>query len=264
MNGRPLLEAIGVAKAYHRSNTECFEVLQDATCAIRPGEIVSIVGPSGCGKSTLLRIMAGLERPSGGSLLFDGKPLEGPSLQVGLIFQRSTLFPWLTLARNVEFALHAVSNTHGEEADLARKSLGEVGLSEFEDSRPDEISGGMAQRATLARALATRPRVLLLDEPFSALDAMSRLEMHQVLLKMWSKTEMSVVFVTHDVEEAVELGDRVLIMGPRPGRFVAEEHVALLRPRITDGVVCEGFESVRNQIALRSKTVLTDDPRVQM
>jgi NitT/TauT family transport system ATP-binding protein len=221
------------------------------------GEFVSVLGPSGCGKSTFLRLLAGLEQPSSGRVLFDRRPIGGPSCKVGVIFQRSTLFPWLTLAGNVEFGLYAVSSAEGAERKMALQFLDEVGLGGFEDARPDEVSGGMVQRATLARALAARPRVLLLDEPFSALDAISRLEMHQVLLEMWARTHMAIVFVTHDIDEAVELGDRVLIMGPRPGRFIGEEHVTLPRPRVMEGVVSDGFEAVRNQVARVSRAIFS-------
>jgi NitT/TauT family transport system ATP-binding protein len=168
---------------------------------------------------------------------------------IGIIFQQSTLFPWLTVRGNIEFALKVRGLDRGRRSEIADQLIRLVNLDSFSSVRPSGLSGGMAQRASLARALATEPEVLLLDEPFSSLDAVSRLKMHEVLLRVWERLRMSIVFVTHDVDEAVALGDRIVIMTRRPGRIAAEVNVNLPRPRVQGGIRCAGFEDIRNHIA---------------
>lgn len=206
-------------------------VLNDTQLAVRPGEIVSLLGPSGCGKSTLLRIVAGLDRDFDGAVALGGVPLDGPSPELGVIFQEPRLLPWLDVANNVCFPLRA----RGEAADRVAALLGEVGLPGIEERWPKELSGGMAQRVAIARGLFSRPSVLLLDEPFSAVDAITRMRLQDLLLQVTSSHHMAALVVTHDVDEALLLSDRVLVMqagqGGAGGGIVHELPVTLPRPR---------------------------------
>jgi sulfonate transport system ATP-binding protein len=197
--------------------------------AVDRGEIVGIVGTSGCGKSTLLRIVGGLETPSAGQVLLDGVAVGGPRAEVGLVFQEPRLMPWLTVQENVEFAL--LKRPRAQRRPLAEKALARVGLLSFADSLPQQLSGGMAQRAAIARALVARPEVLLLDEPFSALDAFTRFSLQDHLLEIWRAEQPTMLFVTHDIEEALVLSDRVVVMRARPGRILAQYRIDLPRPR---------------------------------
>jgi len=221
--------------------------LENVSLDIRPREFVGVVGPSGCGKSTLLRVMAGLQRPTSGIVRLNGAAIEVPSRVVGMVFQNSTLFPWLTIEQNVAFALRS-----RRASDEAGAYLDRVGLASVGASFPAALSGGMTQRACLARALAAAPGVLLMDEPFSSLDAISRSGMHEVLLSTWSDSCMSVVLVTHDIDEAVALADRVIILGPKPAKVMGMVEVSLPRPRTSRGVHCTGFQETRNHIARSS------------
>jgi ABC-type nitrate/sulfonate/bicarbonate transport system ATPase subunit len=224
-------------------------VLDRISVQIGKGEIVSIVGPSGCGKSTFLRIIAGLLKPTSGEVFVNGRCDHDVSPEITMIFQRSTLFPWLTVVQNIQFGLKARMQ---DEAAIREKSLSwlqTVEIGDYADRYPFTLSGGMSQRASLARALAISPSILLLDEPFSSLDAISRQEMHEVLLRLWSEQDTSIVLVTHDVDEAVTLSDRIILMTPRPARLSAEFTVDLPRPRTSRGVRCAGFEDVRNRVS---------------
>ncbi len=196
---------------------------------IAQGEIVAIVGGSGCGKSTLLRLAAGLDQPSHGRIRIDGVTITSPRPEVGLIFQEPRLLPWLTVAENVCFGLF--DRPRAERLKLCAEVLQRVGLSDYASSWPRELSGGQAQRVAIGRALAPRPKVLLLDEPFSALDAFTRASLHEHLLDLWSALRLTLVLVTHDVEEAAFLADRVIVMKPRPGRVAAEFEISNTRPR---------------------------------
>src|SRR5690606_30055886 len=187
--------------------------------------IVSLLGPSGCGKSTLLRIVAGLDREYAGSVALDGEEVHGPTTRVGVVFQEPRLFPWLTVRRNIGFGLKEADPARVEE--LAR----EVGLQDYLESLPRQLSGGMAQRCAIARALVTKPRVLLMDEPFSALDAFTSMRLQEVTLGLWRQVGTTLVLVTHDVDEALYLSDRVVIMSERPGRIKTEVTIDLPRPR---------------------------------
>ena len=207
------------------------EAVSDTSLTVRPGEFVSIVGPSGCGKSTLLNALAGFLTPSGGSVTVDGESISGPSADRGMIFQQYSLFPWKTVRQNVEFGLKMSGVSRGERERRARTLLGLAGLTPFENHYPDRLSGGMKQRVGIVRALATGPRILLLDEPFGALDAQTRLIMQQILTNMWQQLKISVLFVTHDIDEAVFLSDRIYVMTARPGSIKAEIVVPLPRPR---------------------------------
>jgi len=193
------------------------------------GEIVGIVGTSGCSKSTLLRIVGGLEQPSSGSVVLDGVAVAGPRTEVGLVFQEPRLMPWLSVRQNVEFALN--KRPKEQRRPLADAALARVGLGAFGDALPQQLSGGMAQRAAIARALVARPAVLLLDEPFSALDAFTRFGLQDHLLDIWRADQPTMLFVTHDIEEALVLSDRVVVMRAKPGRIHAQYRIDLPRPR---------------------------------
>ena len=193
--------------------------LQDINLDVRQGEFMVIVGPSGCGKSTLLDLLAGLTRPNGGVILLDGKPVAGPNLDRGIVFQQYALFPWKTALANVEFGLEAKGVPRRERRNIARDFIRLVGLAGFENRYPHELSGGMKQRIAIARSLAYDPDVLLMDEPFAALDAQTRETLQSELLRIWEATGKTIVFITHGIEEAVYLGQRVAVMTSRPGRI---------------------------------------------
>jgi len=205
------------------------EALENVSLRVNAGEIVAVVGGSGCGKSTLLRLIAGLDRPTHGRIRLDTETIEAPHPAVGLVFQEPRLLPWLTVAQNIGFGLSDRANQ--ERDDLVREVLQRVGLVDCASNWPRELSGGQAQRVAIARALAPRPKVLLLDEPFSALDAFTRASLQEHVLDLWNAFRPTLLLVTHDVEEAAFLADRVLVMRPRPGRFVAEIDLGLARPR---------------------------------
>jgi sulfonate transport system ATP-binding protein len=205
------------------------EALGEIDLAVDRGEITGIVGTSGCGKSTLLRIVGGLEAPSSGSVMLDGVAVAGPRPEVGLVFQEPRLMPWLSVRENVEFAL--ARHPRAQRRPLAGAALARVGLTAFADVLPQALSGGMAQRAAIARALVARPQVLLLDEPFSALDAFTRFGLQDHLLEIWRAERPTMLFVTHDIEEALVLSDRIVVMRARPGRIHAQYLIDLPRPR---------------------------------
>jgi sulfonate transport system ATP-binding protein len=213
------------------------EALARANLGVQEGEIVAVVGGSGCGKSTLLRLAAGLDRTSRGRIRLDGETIEAPHAAVGLVFQEPRLLPWLTVAQNIGFGLS--DRPHQEREALVREVLERVGLTDYASRWPRELSGGQAQRVAIARALAPKPKVLLLDEPFSALDAFTRASLQEHLLDLWEAFRPTLVLVTHDVEEAAFLADRVLVMRPRPGCFIAEFELGIARPRDRYGPAVE-------------------------
>jgi NitT/TauT family transport system ATP-binding protein len=217
-----------ISKAYPGRRGQVF-ALDNVSFSVRQAEFVCIVGPSGCGKSTLLKILAGLLQPTGGSLRYTGSASGKP--QNALVFQEHGLFPWLTVEDNVAFGLETQGVPRTQRREKARDFLAQVGLVAFVHNFPHELSVGMRQRAAIARAFLTDPDLLLMDEPFSALDAQSKLVLQEELLKVWKEHQKMVVYVTHDIEEAVLLGDRVLVMSGRPGRIVEDITVPLHRPR---------------------------------
>jgi NitT/TauT family transport system ATP-binding protein len=230
--GSPLLQLVGVAKTYRTLRDSAVVALSPTTLEIRPGEFVSIVGPSGCGKTTLLNLMAGLIRPSAGRILFRGRNADGPSTEVGLVFQRPVLLPWRRVLDNVLLPVEVIGlRPRAAYREKARTLLAMVGLAGFEDAYPRELSGGMQQRAAIARALVYDSSVLLMDEPFAALDAMTREELNLELLRIWQATGRTIIFVTHNIAEAVLLSDRIVVMTPRPGQVKAVIEVDLARPR---------------------------------
>ncbi len=222
-------------------------------------EIVSIVGPSGCGKSTLLRLIAGLLQPSSGEIRLDGRRVLDPGADRGMVFQSYTLFPWLTVQGNVEFGPRLRGVAEVERQEVARRFIAMVGLTGFEHAYPKELSGGMMQRVAIARALANNPEVLLMDEPFGALDAQTRAFMGELLLDIWQKSPKTILFVTHDIEEALFLGDRVYVMTARPGRFRAEVSLTLPRPRTLEVTTSEEFVSAKRRVLamIREETART-------
>ena len=227
--GAPLT-LLDVRKRYEVADGATLTVLDRFSIEVGPGELIAIVGPSGSGKSTLLRLIAGLDRPDSGTILAGGEPVDGPSADRGLVFQDPSLFPWLTVRRNLEFGPAARGRLRRDRPEVDA-FLKLVGLEAFADQYPHQLSGGMAQRAALARALVNRPRILLLDEPFGALDPFTRLRMQEEVLRLWRARGTTIVMVTHDIDEAIALGDRIVLMTPPPGRVEAILEVPLDRPR---------------------------------
>lgn len=206
------------------------DVLTDINLNIQEGEFVSILGPSGCGKSTLLSIVAGLTKPTGGEILLNGNPIKKPGKDRGMVFQQAALFPWLTVEENVMFPLRK-EMTKGQAREVAHKYLQMVQLSNYTKHSPHELSGGMQQRVAIARALSMNPKVLLMDEPFGALDEQTRSRLHYELEKIWMETKKTILFVTHSISEAIKLSDRIIVMGTRPGVVLEDIHVKIPRPR---------------------------------
>jgi ABC-type nitrate/sulfonate/bicarbonate transport system ATPase subunit len=224
-----------LTKTYERreswNTARALRVFEDISFAVKEGEFVSIIGPSGCGKSTLLNLAAGLDEANGGAVYVDGTQVDGPGLDRGVVFQEFALFPWLTVLGNVAFGLRSKGLPASERNAIAQKYVQLVGLTGFESYHPYRLSGGMRQRVGLARALAIEPAALLMDEPFGALDAQTRETMQQALSEIWERTRKTVLFITHDIREAVYLSDRVLVLGGRPAKIVLEVKITLPRPR---------------------------------
>jgi sulfonate transport system ATP-binding protein len=226
-----MLEVDRIAKRFPNGHV----ALGEMSLRVAEGEILAVIGASGCGKSTFLRLVAGLDAPSTGRVALDGTPLTGPSPKVGVVFQEPRLMPWLRVADNVAFGLSR-QLPRAERERRAAEEIARVGLAGFADALPKTLSGGMAQRAALARALVTRPSVLLLDEPFSALDALTRQSLQEELVSLWDRDRPTMVLVTHDLDEALFLADRVVVLGGQPGRIRLELPVPLPRPRPRDGL----------------------------
>ncbi|HVF62816.1 MAG TPA: ABC transporter ATP-binding protein [Casimicrobiaceae bacterium] len=223
----------GVARTFSpasRGGTST-HALANTNLDVAENDFVTILGPSGCGKSTLLRIVAGLEHPSAGEVLLDGRRIEGPGPDRGMVFQSYTLFPWLTVLDNICFGLRERGLPRDEQVAIARDFIGKVGLDGFDSHYPKQLSGGMQQRTAIARALANQPRVLLMDEPFGALDHQTRELMQELLLGIWENERKTVLFVTHDIDEAVFMASRVVVMSARPGRIKLDRTIALPHPR---------------------------------
>jgi NitT/TauT family transport system ATP-binding protein len=249
VNDAAKLHIQGISKAYRGDNHEVVAI-DGIDLEIRNREFATILGPSGCGKSTLLRIVAGLAKPTQGSVRLDGRTISGPGRDRGMVFQSYTLFPWLTVQQNIQFGLQLGGVSRPEQDKIAQQFVHRVGLRGFEHAYPKALSGGMKQRVAIARALANNPDVLLLDEPFGALDAQTRALMQELLTQVWEEFHKTILFVTHDVEEAVFLSDRVFVMTARPGRIKAEIDVPLERPR--------SYELKSSEIFLRLKKQALD------
>ena len=236
--GRPIAEVVvpkvaldGISLSYRTTSGERLLALYNISLQVKPGEFLCVVGPSGCGKSTLLHLIAGLQPQTSGKVLVDGAPVSGPGTDRILIFQELGLFPWLTVGGNIEFGMKMKNVPKAEREEKVQYYLRLVHLSKFRDSYIHQLSGGMRQRVALARALATEPDVLLMDEPFAALDAQTRDLLHDELERIWAETGRTIIFVTHNVREAARLGDRVVLLTFRPGRVKQEFSVNLPRPR---------------------------------
>src|ERR1041384_7874591 len=234
-----MVEIRGVSKSFQKTvkdQTTRVKALSDVNLSVRPNEFVSIIGPSGCGKTTLLKIIDGLIPCDSGEISINGKETTAPGPDRAVVFQTFALLPWRTVVANVEFSLELRQLPKEDRAKTARDYLKRVGLAEFENHYPHELAGGMQQRAGLARALAVNPTILLMDEPFGAVDAQTRQLLQEELLELWQRERKTVIFVTHSMDEAVYLSDRVVVMTPRPGRVAEVLDVPLLRPRIADEV----------------------------
>jgi NitT/TauT family transport system ATP-binding protein len=225
-----VVEVHDIGLVFESGNTSV-QALERVSLNVQSGEFVSLIGPSGCGKSSLLGILAGFVKPSSGKATLNGVRIEKPGPERGVVFQQYSLLPWLSVRQNVEFGLRMSHTPKSERERVARGLLSLAGLSAFENHYPDQLSGGMKQRIGIVRALATNPRVLLMDEPFGALDTQTRSVMQEILTDMWQKFRISVFFITHDIEESIFLSDRVYVMTARPGRIKAEIKVPLPRPR---------------------------------
>lgn len=226
-----IVEIHNLTKVFKTKDTEV-TALQDINLEIEEGTFLSIIGGSGCGKSTLLRIIGGLETQYEGELLVAGKKVEKPSREKGFIFQDHRLLPWLTVKENIRFSLPADQKKND---DLIQENIDLVGLTGFEKSLPKELSGGMAQRVAIARALANRPKILLLDEPFGALDAITKIHLQDQMLRIWEKEKITMIIVTHDIDEAIYLGEKVVVMSPRPGRIKRIQDIDIGNPRKRTG-----------------------------
>lgn len=220
--------------------------LGDISLTLQQNEFVSLVGRSGCGKSTLLSIVAGLEDPTSGHVFVDGNEVTEPGRDRGVVFQRPTLLPWLTALGNVEFALKPLPRQ--ERRDTAMHYLEQVGLTQFAQAYPAQLSGGMQQRVSLARSLSYQPEILLMDEPFGALDALTRRVMQELLTEIWERNKLTVILVTHDIEEAVFTSDRVVVMSARPGRIHADVPIALDRPRLPEATTTDTFRGYYSEL----------------
>jgi NitT/TauT family transport system ATP-binding protein len=231
----------GVGKVWAHGTARAHEALRDIDLDVAPGEFVALLGPSGCGKSTLLYLIAGLEEATVGNIASFGNQVASPSPDRSLIFQETSLFPWLTVWQNVGFGLSIRGHALAERKAVAREALQRVGLAEAMEKRPDELSGGMRQRVAVARALTMRPKVLLMDEPFAALDVQTRQKMQNFLLDVWRESGASVLFVTHHIDEAVALADRVVVFTARPGRIKTIVPVDQARPRDPFSPACEAL-----------------------
>ncbi|NBE95574.1 ABC transporter ATP-binding protein [Nonomuraea sp. KC401] len=236
-----------VAKTYPVKDGT-FTALDRVSLDIADREFVTVVGPSGCGKSTLMSMAAGLVEPTSGEVLVDGVPVAGPGPDRGVIFQQYALFPWLTVRKNVEFGLKLTDLPAGERRRRAERAIELVGLSDFADALPKTLSGGMKQRCAIARAYAVNPQVLLMDEPFGALDALTRVQLQDQLLDTWSQEQRTVMFITHDVDEAVYLARRVIVMAARPGRIQQIIDVDLPYPRTEEMRLSPEFGRIRNEV----------------
>ena len=236
---KSLVEIQGVSKSFHKTvkeSTTEIKALSDVSLSIRQNEFVSIIGPSGCGKTTLLKIIDGLIPYDSGRILIDGRQVSAPGPDRAVVFQAFALLPWRTVLANVEFSLELRRLSKEERTKTARDYLSRVGLADFENHYPHELSGGMQQRAGLARALAVNPAILLMDEPFGAVDAQTRQLLQEELLELWQSQRKTVIFITHSMDEAVYLSDRVVVMTPRPGKVAEILDVPLPRPRISEEV----------------------------
>ena len=242
---KTVLKLDNVSKSFAKIETDdVTHALSSVTTTMESGEFISMVGPSGCGKSTILRLVAGLIQPTTGSITLNGKPIEGPGPDRGMMFQKATLFPWLTVYDNIAFSLRMQGKLKGNEGKV-EEMIKTIGLQDFREDYPGQLSGGMAQRVALVRSLINEPPVLLLDEPLGALDAFTRMNMQDEILRIWQKKQQLAIMVTHDVDEAIYMGTRVLVMDSHPGRIVSDLKIEQPFPRDRSS---EAFVAYRNEI----------------
>ncbi len=245
---RPVtLEVKGLDKKFE-TPTETVTALRNINFKTHKREFVCVIGPSGCGKSTLIRILAGLETPTSGKVLVDGKEVHGPGQDRGMVFQGYTLFPWLTVKKNVMFGLQQAGHSNEIAEEDARQWIDLVGLTQFVDSYPHQLSGGMKQRVAIARALANQPRVLLMDEPFGALDAQTRSKMQSYLMEIWQNIDITILFITHDLDEAIYLADRILVLKAHPGEVQEIIEVPVPQPRSPEQLLSPEFLATKKRL----------------
>lgn len=242
------LKVDNVSLRYQSPKGDTFTALDRVSFEVPDQQFAVIVGPSGCGKSSLLYLTAGLNEPTEGEIYVGGQKVDGPGADRGMVFQGYTLFPWLTVRQNIEFGLKRRKLPASEIRTIVEFYLNEVGLAKFAEHYPKQLSGGMMQRVAIARALANDPQILLMDEPFGALDSQTRLQMQQLLLQVWGNSKKTVVFVTHDIDEAILLADRIYVMGARPGRIKEILDVPIERPRTLDVVMEPEFIRMKRHI----------------
>jgi NitT/TauT family transport system ATP-binding protein len=255
----PQLQIENVRLEYELRGGGSLLAIDEVTIDVPKNQFAVIVGPSGCGKSSLLYLVAGLTEPSAGRILLDQREILGPGRDRGMVFQSYTLFPWLTVRENVEFGLRRRNVPADERERIVNHYLNEIGLAAFHEARPKQLSGGMMQRVAIARALANDPEILLMDEPFGALDSQTRTQMQQLLLKVWEHDQKTVLFVTHDIDEAILLGDRVYVMTSRPGRIKQEIAVPIPRPRSIEVVMEPEFIALKRKILGLLKNEIHDE-----
>ncbi len=246
-NRAVVLEVDGLGRKFDSAKGEV-TALHDINLEVRSREFVSVIGPSGCGKSTFIKILAGLDTPSSGAARIDGTPIDGPGAERGMVFQGYTLFPWLSVKRNVMFGMRMKGVKRKSAEQQALEWLEVVGLEKFADHYPAQLSGGMKQRVAIARALANEPRILLMDEPFGALDAQTRAAMQSHLLRVWEKVDVTVLFITHDLDEAVYLSDRIVVLGAHPGRILEVIDVPVDRPRDPEQFLTGHFLATKRRL----------------
>ncbi|MEO0795291.1 MAG: ABC transporter ATP-binding protein [Verrucomicrobiota bacterium] len=245
---RPVkLEVKGLGRTFN-SNKGTVRALHDISFNVHRREFISVIGPSGCGKSTLIRILAGLDFPTSGEALLDGKTIFGPGRDRGMVFQGYTLFPWLTVKKNVMFGLEVSGRTGSSVEAEARSWIEIVGLAGFENAYPSQLSGGMKQRVAIARSLANNPSMLFMDEPFGALDAQTRCQMQSYLLQIWRNVDVTIMFVTHDLDEAIYLSDRILVLKAKPGEINEFIEVPVPRPRSVDQLLSPTFLATKKRL----------------
>jgi NitT/TauT family transport system ATP-binding protein len=244
----PRLQVDKVSLRYQKPDGGMFTALEKVSFEVPDQQFAVLVGPSGCGKSSLLYLTAGLNEPTEGEIYVGGQQVQGPGADRGMVFQSYTLFPWLTVRQNVEFGLKRRGMATAQRKEIVDYYVNEVGLTGFADNYAKQLSGGMMQRVAIARALANDPQILLMDEPFGALDSQTRLQMQQLLLRVWGNSKKTVLFVTHDIDEAILLGDRVYVMGARPGRIKQILDVPIERPRHLDMVMARSFIEMKREI----------------
>ena len=265
---RPVkLEVEGLGKAFHSSNG-VVNALENISFKVHRREFVSVIGPSGCGKSTLIRILAGLDNATSGRFLLEGREVHGPGPDRGMVFQSYTLFPWLTVKKNVMFGLEVSGRNAGVYESEAMQWISLVGLEKFADSYPSQLSGGMKQRVAIARALANQPQILFMDEPFGALDAQTRAQMQAYLRQIWRNVDVTIMFVTHDLDEAVYLSDRIIVLKANPGQIQEIIEVPVPRPRSPEQFTSPEFLATKQRLEAlihpAKKTQIESLPMVRM